>query len=798
MEQDSYKLISRLWRNGKYAYLWYGEMKETVWFKNEEDWVVLSQSPSEQKPNLVGKELIEERKLYEHEPKILNEFFGIHPCLYLPSKDNLRQIRPSSKNREIHLINGLFLDMDLKNFGGDKNVLKQYIDSLLPPSAVVDSGHGYHLYYFLKETFYLFGEENWNRASRLQKALAEKTNADKAATDLSRMARVVGTFNSKHEDENLLVLLEEWNPEIEYSLEDLEKYAGVSRSSGIPIIKEPRIIPDNSTVADAKNYLDNLSSSRADDYQQWLEIGMSLTELGDDGLRLWDEWSRQSEKYDPDVLEDKWQTFETAYKGESEKLTLRSLRFWAEEDSAEVSASYHLTDLGNAERLVSKCGEDLRYLHSESCWLVWNGKQWVKDDQELVKQKAKEVVMSIYAEASKALDSSERKAIGNWAKSSESDYRIKGMLSLAQPDLAIRSEELDKDPYLLNVANGTINLKTGKLQPHKKENYLTKIVDINYNPDAECPFWKQHLETITAHDTELQTYLQKSFGYALTGNTDEQCAFFLVGSGANGKSTTLKVLTLITGDYSRQSDSDALLMWSRNKNPEAAKPALYRLRGARAVITSEVGEGSKLNEKQVKEITGQNTISIRNVYSTPIEFDPEFKIFVDSNYRPTITGDDLGIWRRIRIIPFSVTIPKEKRIPLSDMMNQFESEASGILRWAVEGCLLWQSKGLNMPNRVEDATNDYKTSQDVFQQFLDECVTFHPQAVEEKDKIFKAWQKWVKDNNEYTRIKRKRDVTTRLMKRGCSHAGNWAKSTHLQGCRLNTTVKSMPYQKMGD
>jgi len=791
MEQDSYKLISRLWRNGKYAYLWYGEMKETVWFKNEEDWVVLSQSPSEQKPNLVGKELIEERKLYEHEPKILNEFFGIHPCLYLPSKDNLRQIRPSSKNREIHLINGLFLDMDLKNFGGDKNVLKQYIDSLLPPSAVVDSGHGYHLYYFLKETFYLFGEENWNRASRLQKALAEKTNADKAATDLSRMARVVGTFNSKHEDENLLVLLEEWNPEIEYSLEDLEKYAGVSRSSGIPIIKEPRIIPDNSTVADAKNYLDNLSSSRADDYQQWLEIGMSLTELGDDGLRLWDEWSRQSEKYDPDVLEDKWQTFETAYKGESEKLTLRSLRFWAEEDSAEVSASYHLTDLGNAERLVSKCGEDLRYLHSESCWLVWNGKQWVKDDQELVKQKAKEVVMSIYAEASKALDSSERKAIGNWAKSSESDYRIKGMLSLAQPDLAIRSEELDKDPYLLNVANGTINLKTGKLQPHKKEDYLTKIVDINYNPDSQAPFWNQFLKTVTAHDSELENYLQKAVGYSLTGLTDEQAFFFLYGKGANGKSTFTKALRMLLGDYGRQSNSDALLMSYRSRNPEGAKPELYALKGCRVAITSEVEENKRLNESQVKDLSGGDTISVRPNYGNPEEIEPTWKIWIFGNHKPKIENTDNAIWRRVRIIPFTYTIEKEKQIPMSQILEKFEEEAEGILAWAVEGTAKWKKEGLKMTARIKNAVEEYKSESDIFQQFLDDKCVFHPAAVEEKNAIYKAFKEWANENGETVR-RSKRWVTSQLMERDCRNYGNYVNATHIEGVRLTSTVRTRP------
>ncbi|HYU47276.1 MAG TPA: phage/plasmid primase, P4 family, partial [Terriglobales bacterium] len=253
-----------------------------------------------------------------------------------------------------------------------------------------------------------------------------------------------------------------------------------------------------------------------------------------------------------------------------------------------------------------------------------------------------------------------------------------------------------------------LNLKTGTLQPHCREDLLTKCLPIAYDPNAECPTWLDFLKTIMANNAALITFLQRAIGYSLTGDTSEQCLFIAHGSGSNGKSTFLEVLQALLGDYAESTPSASLLAKDRH---DGIPNDIARLRGARLVTAVEIGEGKRLNEELVKRLTGQDTMTARFLFAEFFDFHAEFKLWIACNHLPTIRGTDHAIWRRIRLIPFTVTIPDEqqdKKLP-----GKLQAELPGILRWAIQGCLAWQEQELSTPSEVIAATKDYRALMDV-------------------------------------------------------------------------------------
>jgi len=291
------------------------------------------------------------------------------------------------------------------------------------------------------------------------------------------------------------------------------------------------------------------------------------------------------------------------------------------------------------------------------------------------------------------------------------------MVNLAQsePGIAITESNLDTDPWLLNVSNGTIDLKTGTLRTHSRDDLITKLVPVPYKPTATCPAWDAFLNEVMGADQDKIRFLQKSIGYSLTGVTHEQVLFMFHGSGANGKSTFINIVHRLLGDYALTTPTDTLLV----KRGGGIPNDVARLKGVRFVSAVETEIGRRLAETLVKQLTGGDRISARFLYGEYFDFDPTFKIFLAVNHKPLISGGDNAIWRRIRLVPFDVTIPPEKRDP--NLNRKLESELSGILRWAVEGCLLWQKEGLQPPASVEAATGAYRSEMDVVGDFIDDC-----------------------------------------------------------------------------
>ena len=420
----------------------------------------------------------------------------------------------------------------------------------------------------------------------------------------------------------------------------------------------------------------------------------------------------------------------------------------SEEDKLEpvkVEGEIHLTDLGNAKRLVKACGNDIRYCFHTKKWYVWTTRRWAVDDKGTVTKKAKRVVQSILAEAAEIQDPEVRKAFIRHERASESDSHIKAMVSLAQSegDIAVRLSDFDRDAMLLNTVSCTIDLSTGKVGPHRRSDMATKMSPVAYDPHANCPTWERFLHQVTGGNKSLQDYLQRCVGYSLTGETKEHALFLLYGKGANGKSTFLEVVRHVLGDYAQTADF-ASFMVSKN---QTVRNDIAKLNGARLVTATESESGKRMSEAVVKQLTGGDTVTARFLYSEHFEFVPQFKLWLGTNHKPKIVGADDGIWRRIRLIPFTVQIPKAHQD--KDLPKKLKAEASGILNWALEGLRQWQKTGLAEPDTVTEATSEYRADQDVLQHFIDALCTTGAGKRARGSALYAAYKLWAETAGEY-------------------------------------------------
>ena len=426
---------------------------------------------------------------------------------------------------------------------------------------------------------------------------------------------------------------------------------------------------------------------------------------------------------------------------------------------------FRLSDVGNAERLVYAHGDNLRYIPQWDKWLTWNGSRWVVDDTGEVHRLAKKTALNIYQEATQEADDARRVQLSKHACRSESQSSLLAMVKLAQTEekIPLRIPQLDTHRMLLNCLNGTLDLVTGELRPHKREDYCTKIIPIAYDQQAVCPRWEAFLDRIFAGNQELISFVQRAIGSALTGEMRDQCLFFLYGNGANGKSTFIETVRAMLADYALETPPETLMV---KRNDGGISNDVARLRGARFVSARESEEGGKLSESFVKHITGGDTITARFLHKEFFEFNPEFKLFLATNHRPVIRGTDEGIWRRIRLIPFEVSIPDAERDPY--LPKKLLDELPGILAWAVRGCLQWQAEGLGQPEVVKAATAAYRAEMDTFGSFLEERCYLGEKTGDKTcvraDQLYQAYIKWCGDNGEH--IQTQQCFGRRLTERG--------------------------------
>ena len=376
------------------------------------------------------------------------------------------------------------------------------------------------------------------------------------------------------------------------------------------------------------------------------------------------------------------------------------------------------TDLGNGERFVAMHGDAVRYVPEWGKWLIWNGRYWEEDTGCQIARLAKQATKAIYREAEFAKDDEERDEILKWAKSSQSRSRLEAMIALAksEPPIPICHNSLNSDPWLLNCENGTVDLRKGVLRPHDRADLLTKTTGIEYpdEPGFDAVLWTDFQDTIFSGKEKLIGFVQRLMGSALPGVVYEHILPIFYGSGSNGKSVFIETAMDVLGEYAMKAPAGMLMTSRGEKHPTE----LADLFGKRLVAICETGDGQQLDERLVKELTGGDTIRARKMRQDFWEFEPSHQAVLVTNHKPIVRGNDHGIWRRLRLVPFTVTISEDQKD--LQLKEKLKVEWPAILKWLVQGCLDWQHDGLQAPAEVLQATDEYKVESDTLAIWMDE------------------------------------------------------------------------------
>jgi putative DNA primase/helicase len=435
------------------------------------------------------------------------------------------------------------------------------------------------------------------------------------------------------------------------------------------------------------------------------------------------------------------------------------------DDPSDGGVTGDYTDLRNSEHLIEWHGSVLRFIGTWQKWLAWDGARWNMDDLGRSFECAKEVSRRLMSEArdeyknacqeveraKESGDASRRaksrndmdqaEAAMKHATKSQGSGRLSAMLDVSRsdPKVALHHDVLNVDPMLINVLNGTINLRTGELQPHTQEALITKLASVAYDPSAKAPTWEAFLLRVMAGNTELVSFLQRAIGYGLTGCVHEHVLFFAYGNGANGKSTFLGTVHALLGDYAVAAPRGLLFRARNERHPTE----LASLHGRRFVTCSEIEEGQAFDESLTKDLTGGDPITARRMREDFWTFPPTHKLWLAGNHRPVVRGDDEGIWRRMRLIPFTVTIPEADRD--TALPEKLRAELPGLLAWAVQGCLQWVRDGLRAPTLVRDATAAYRAENDVLGQFLRERVRIDMSGMVSRAELRSTYEIWCRE-----------------------------------------------------
>lgn len=429
------------------------------------------------------------------------------------------------------------------------------------------------------------------------------------------------------------------------------------------------------------------------------------------------------------------------------------------------------SDYGNARRLVQRHGRDLRYCRVFKAWLFWDESRWKRDTTGEVDRRAADTIIALYGDAALAADNKARSDLIHHALRSEAEPRIRAMVTLAASDsaVAISPEELDSEPWLLNVENGTLDLRTGTLLPHCRDHLITRLAPVAYDKNATSRTFSDFLEKMVP-DPDVREFLPRAIGSSLTGCTADEKLFFAHGPTNAGKSSFAEAVKGMLGDYAVTTDFESFL----RKRDGGIRNDLARLAGARMVISLEVEEGKHLAVALIKSITGGDTISARFLHKEFFEYLPQFKLWLFANHRPDASAEDAALWRRILVIPFTRSLSEAERDEsVKRTLREDPVARAAILAWAVRGCLAWQQHGLAPPAAVLAATGSYRQDCDSIGDFITECCDLDPKTRAWASELYKAYTQWAETNGERPMSQKVfgRRLTERGLGRGRGSAG---------------------------
>lgn len=424
---------------------------------------------------------------------------------------------------------------------------------------------------------------------------------------------------------------------------------------------------------------------------------------------------------------------------------------------AALCASVVDTDMANAARLARRHGQDIRFT-TERGWFIWDGKRWAHDEKGLrIQSLAKDTAKSIFDEIATAPD---QKAMFTHARKSQSKNAIDAMVWLArsEPGIPAQITDFDADGWQLNLANGTIDLRSCELRPHRREDLISNLVPISFDPDAECELWDSFLWRVIDKNEKLYAYLRRFVGYLLVGDTSDQSLHFLYGVGANGKSVFCEVLMRLLGDYAMAVSPDLIMLKRHSGIPND----VARLRGIRAALMNETSQGARFDEAKLKDLTGGDTLTARFLHQEFFDFHPTHRLLIRGNHKPSISGTDEGIWRRLRLVPFTVSIPADEQD--RGLLKKLTVELPGILNWALQGCREWQRTGLQPPAIILEAVQQYRQESDTLGRFIAECCEESKLAQVKSSVFFERYQQFAQASGE--RWVASKDLPHEMQRRG--------------------------------
>lgn len=569
-----------------------------------------------------------------------------------------------------------------------------------PPHLIVESSPGrWHAYWLIEEL-------NTDEFRTIQQALAARFGGDRSVCDLGRVMRLPGFFHCKGDPRE--VVLHAARPELaRYTAEAFRAACKVETNDGARTRTSMREIAEGSRNSTLTSIAGRLRRNGADVE----EITSALLHLND-------------ERCMPPLKAE-----------EIENIAASVMRY---STAGPAPVGIEATDTGNGKRFAQQHGRDLKYVPELGKWLTWRGSHWEIDRTGEVFEMAKETAKSIFNDATICDSEAVRSTLAKHAVQSLNRPRLNAMISMASTErsVVLHMDRLDADDFLLGVENGVVDLRDGSFRESRREDYLTLRSNARFDRHATCPTYRTFLERVTGGDIELQSYLQRLAGYALTGSTREQCFAFLYGHGANGKTTFLDVLMQLCGEYATQTQPETLMA----RRGGGASSDLARLVGKRLVVSNEVREGAHLEENLVKQLVGGDVVTARFLYQEHFEFRPKFKLLIAGNHQPVIKGDDEGIWRRVHLIPFLHTIPEKERD--KQLGAKLAAELSGILNWAIEGCLAWQKKGLEPPAVITDATKRYRKEMDLLGAWIEHECDVTPGRRSSSRELYDSYRMW--------------------------------------------------------
>lgn len=614
-------------------------------------------------------------------------------------------------NANVTGIRSLYIDLDVEAY----TLLKQVMGCAPRPNLIVESSREkFHCYWLVKDC-------PVSRFSALQKQLINRFSSDKSVNDLARVMRLPGFYHHKN------------RPVMSRFRGDLSAFGGHHRVDDIAMhllggpvsalsggVAQPRQIP------------------RGQRNDTLFSIAGKLRREGVDQTGLIRHLSLINQASCTPPLDN------------DEVLSIANSV--SRYNPAQQNTVYLLNDTGNADRFAKRYSGTVKYVTDWKKFIIFNGTYWEVDRSEQVTELAKNVARDIYREGDHVQDTKLRESIVTFSNTSQNSYRLTAMCRLCQsiPSIAIHSSSLNTNKLLLAVKNGVIDLTDGSFRGGRREDFITQVAPVEYDPEAQCPHFLQFIQDTfirgtydkAEEDQELLNFVHKALGYSLTGETSEQCLFFFYGSGANGKTTLINVmLSLLGSDYSAQTPMDTLAI---KNTASSSSNDLARLQNIRFVAATETEDNSRLAESLIKQLTGGDKIACRYLYQEYFEFQPRFKLFMSGNHKPIIKGSDEGIWRRIYLVPFEITVPESRRNP--ELPRLLASELPGILNWLIKGCIDWQKHGLKVPKRISNAVSEYKEEMDTLGSWISDCCVVEDGARLQGKDAYKVYRKWSENN----------------------------------------------------